>query len=176
MLDFDLRLGVDHLLSILRRVPASWFGGDLELPKRIVRITTEQFSTSDDSDIPPGLFGQMWLDFGVFGPIIWGYILSLQINIAQRLFSSTIPTLQAIAAFALVTFVIALPVPTGSYDFTFSVDVLALLLCMWLAFKLRRVRVPSPSVAGIASGTAEETSRESLGSHRDLMRAPGANR
>jgi hypothetical protein len=162
LLDLDPRLGVDHLLSVLRRVPVAWFGWDFELPKAIVRVTTETFSTSDDSDIPPGLFGQMWLDFRVFGPVVWGFLLSVPLSIVQRMFALTIPTRQAIATLVLMVFVIALPLNTGSYDFTFSIDVIALLLCVWLAFKLVRVRVRSPSVAGVGSGEVGKSSRESL--------------
>lgn len=159
LLDLYPRLGVDHLLSVLRRVPVAWFGWDLDLPKPIVRVSTEAFSTSNDSDIPPGLFGQMWLDFRIFGPVIWAFVLSLELSIVQRVFALTIPTRQALAVFVLMTFLIALPVNTGSYDFTFSVDVLLLLVCIWLAFKVERVRVVSRSLDHESPGTAEEIPR-----------------
>ena len=83
----------------------------------------------------------MWLDFGVFGPIFWAMLFGFQMSIVQRVFGVTIVTRQAAAAFALVTFVVALPLNTGSYDFTFSVDIFVLLLAVLLTFKLVRVRI-----------------------------------
>lgn len=150
LLDLGPRFGVDHLLSFLRRIPVSWFGGEFDLPTRIVRLSTEAFATSEDQDIPPGLFGQMWLDWGVFGPVIWALILAFQMSLVQRVFAATIITRQAAAVFALLAFVVALPLNTGSYDFTFSVDIFVLLLAVWLTFKLVRVRVAAtgPETAG----------------------------
>jgi hypothetical protein len=162
LLDLDARFGVDHLLSVLHRVPASWFGWDFELPKPIVRVATEEFSSSADSDIPPGLFGQMWLDFRVFGPIVWGFVLSLQMSIVQRVFSLTIPTRQAMAVFVLITFIIALPLDTGSYDFTFSADILLLMMCVWLTFKLLRVQVTGRNLGDVRTHSVGETPPSSL--------------
>ncbi len=138
LLDLPPRFGVDHLLSVLREIPTShrWLG---PLPDRIVRLSTEAFATPFDEDIPPGLFGQMWLDFRIFGPIVWGLLLSVQMSIVQRLFASTIRTRPAAALFVLITFVIALPLNTGSYDFTFNYDIYALALCMLLTFKVQGV-------------------------------------
>lgn len=141
LLDLDPRFGVDHLLSFLRVIPFRWFGWDPGLPTRIVRLSTSAFATPEASDIPPGLFGQMWLDFGVFGPIFWGLIMALQVSIVQRVFSLTIVTRQAAAVFAVVTFIIALVLNTGSFDFTFSLDVLVLLLVIFLTVRLVRVRL-----------------------------------
>lgn len=141
LLDLGTRFGVDHLLSFLRVIPFRWFGWDPGLPTRIVRLSTAAFATPDVSDIPPGLFGQMWLDFGVFGPIFWALIMAFQVSIVQRVFSLTIVTRQAAAAFALVTFVVALALNTGSFDFTFSLDILVLLLAILLTFRLVRVRL-----------------------------------
>ena len=116
------RFGVDHLLSVLRMIPTAhrWLG---DLPPRIVRLSTEAFAAPYDEDIPPGLFGQMWLDFRIFGPLVWGLMLSVQMSIVQHVFSRTIRTRQAAALFALITFVVALPLTTGTYDFTFSYDI-----------------------------------------------------
>jgi len=151
LLDLPPRFGVDHLLSVLREIPTShrWLG---ILPTRIVRLSTEAFGTPHDDDIPPGLFGQMWMDFRVFGPIAWALILSLEMSIVQHLFAQTVRTRQAAALFALITFVIALPLNTGSYDFTFSIDIYALVLCILLTFKFVQVRVPTAdsSVASAA--------------------------
>lgn len=154
LLDLDTRFGVDHLLSFLRVIPFRWFGWDPGLPTRIVRLSTASFWTPEASDIPPGLFGQMWLDFGVFGPIFWALIFAFQVSIVQRLFSRTIVTRQAAAAFALVTFIIALALNTGSFDFTFSLDIIVLLLAMLLTFRVVRVRLTN-----VDSGAALRDSR-----------------
>ncbi|MBV9344119.1 MAG: hypothetical protein JOZ03_03925 [Gammaproteobacteria bacterium] len=142
LLDLAPRFGVDHLLSVLRQIPTShsWLG---QLPPRIVRLSTEAFSSAQDEDIPPGLFGQMWMDFRAFGPVVWGLLLSLQISIAQHVFAQTIRTRQAAALFAVLTFVIALPLNTGSYDFTFSIDIYVLCLAVLLTFRLIPVRIPT---------------------------------
>lgn len=144
LLDLPPRFGVDHLLSVLRMIPTAhrWLG---DLPPRIVRISTEAFAASYDEDIPPGLFGQMWLDFRIFGPLVWGMMLSVQMSLVQHVFARTIRTRQAAGLFALVTFVVALPLNTGTYDFTFSVDIYTLALCIFLTFKLQGVRVPAIS-------------------------------
>lgn len=142
LLDLPTRFGVDHLLSPLRQIPTShyWLG---ILPERIVRLSTAAFSTPEAEDIPPGLFGQMWMDFRVFGPIVWGLIMGVQMSLVQYAFVRTIRTKQAVALFTLITFVVALPLNTGTYDFTFSIDMYALTLCLFLTFRLVRVRIPS---------------------------------
>jgi hypothetical protein len=142
MLDLPPRFGVDHLLSVLRQIPTShyWLG---ILPTRIVRLTTEAFASAHDEDIPPGVFGQMWMDFRVFGPIVWGLMLSLPMSIVQHVFAQTIRTRQAAAMFVLITFIVALPLNTGTYDFTFSIDIYALVLCFFLTFRVTQVRVPT---------------------------------
>jgi hypothetical protein len=159
LLDVDTRFGVDHLLSLLRKIPVSWFGWDPDMPPRVVRLSTAAFGTPDDQDIPPGLFGQMWLDFGIFGPLFWAMLLAVPMSILQRVFALTIVTRQAAAAFALITFVIALPLNTGSYDFTFSVDIFVLLLALFFSFKIARVRIASvnPEVSVRSVGEAAPT-------------------
>jgi hypothetical protein len=64
-------------------------------------------------------------------------------SIVQHVFARTIRTRQAAALFVLITFVIALPLNTGSYDFTFNYDIYALALCILLTFRLQGVRVPT---------------------------------
>jgi hypothetical protein len=142
LLQLPPRFGVDHFLSVLREIPTGhrWLG---DLPPRIVRLSTEAFATPHDEDIPPGLFGQMWMDFRIFGPVLWGLLFGVQMSIVQRLFARTIRTRQAAALFVLVTFVIALPLNTGSYDFTFNYDIYALALCILLTFRLQGVLVPT---------------------------------
>ena len=153
LLHLPPRFGVDHLLSILREIPTGhrWLG---DLPPRIVRLSTEAFATPYDEDIPPGLFGQMWMDFRIFGPVLWGLVLSVQMSIVQRLFARTIRTRQATALFTLVTFVVALPLTTGTYDFSFSIDIYALALCLLLTFKFQGVRLPTISSTTARSAPA----------------------
>jgi len=138
-LDEHLRLGVDHLLSIAQRFPHRLLGFDIDYPKRIVRISTEAFSSVDAQDIPPGLMGQMWLDFRVLGPVVWGLAFGLQVSIVQFLFARSERNLQASALVALLVFLIALPINSGSYDFTFSVDVIAAVVCLALTYRVRRM-------------------------------------
>lgn len=153
LLDLAPRFGVDHLLSMLREIPTNhrWLG---DLPPRIVRLSTEAFATPHDEDIPPGLFGQMWLDLRIFGPVLWGLLLGVQMSIVQRLCARTIRSRQAAALFVLITFVIALPLNTGSYDFTFNYDMYALALCILLTFRLQGVRVPSVSSPEVRAAAA----------------------
>jgi hypothetical protein len=148
LLDLPPRFGVDHLLSVLRQIPTShfWLG---DLPVRIVRISTAAFDTPDAEDIPPGLFGQMWMDFRVFGPIVWGLIMGLQMSLVQYVLAQTIRTRQAVALFVLVTFVVALPLNSGTYDFSFSIDIYVLVLCLALTFRFARVRVPAGASAAV---------------------------
>ena len=153
LLDLPPRFGVDHLLSVLRMIPTAhrWLG---DLPVRIVRLSTEAFATPYDEDIPPGLFGQMWIDFRVIGPVVWGFVLSLQMSIVQFVFAQTIRTRQATALLVLATFVVALPLNTGSYDFTFSVDIYSLGLCVLVTFSFIRVRIatvdsPAPAISAV---------------------------
>lgn len=150
LLDLPPRFGVDHLLSVLRSIPTEhyWLG---ILPPRIVRASTEVFASQADEDIPPGLFGQMWIDFRVFGPIVWALIMSLQMSIVQRVFARTIRTRQAVALFAVITFVVALPLNSGTFDFSFSIDIYVLLLSFVLAFRFVRVWVPTAAAAGGAA-------------------------
>src|SRR5262249_5881547 len=98
LLDLYPRFGVDHLLSVFRQIPTShsWLG---TLPVRIVRISTTAFDTADAEDIPPGLLGQMWMDFRVFGPIMWGLLMGLQMSLVEHVFAQTIRTRQAVALF-----------------------------------------------------------------------------
>jgi hypothetical protein len=138
-LDEHLRLGIDHLLSIAQRFPHRLLGFDIDYPKRMVRISTEALSTPEAQDIPPGLIGQMWLDFRVLGPVVWGIFFGAQMSVAQFLFERSRRSLQASALVALVVFLIALPINTGSYDFTFSVDVIATVVMLALTYRARRI-------------------------------------
>jgi hypothetical protein len=138
-IDGQPRLGVDHLLSIAQKFPFRAFGFDMEFPKRMVRISTEAFSTPENQDIPPGLFGQMWLDYRVMGPVAWGLFIGLQMSAVQFLFERCRRNLQSSAFVALTVFLIALPIDTGSYDFTISIDVFATVVVFLLVYRFRRL-------------------------------------
>jgi len=83
----------------------------------------------------------MWLDFRVIGPVVWGFIFAAQVSVVQSLFAATVRTRQATAAFVLATFVVALPINSGSFDFTFSVDIIAVMVFLLLTFKFVQVRL-----------------------------------
>lgn len=143
LLKIPPRFGIDHLLSVMHGAPLGyfvhWLGQDSALPDRVVRMSTLAFSTPDDRDIPPGLFGQMWLDFRALGPIVWAFVFAIQLSIVQGVFSLAVRTKEAIAAIVLITFLVALPLNTGSYDFTFNDDVIALIMCLAFTFKPMRI-------------------------------------
>jgi hypothetical protein len=145
LLPDHLRLGVDHLLSIAQRFPHRLLGFDIDYPKRIVRIATEAFAAPETQDIPPGLAGQMWLDFRVFGPMVWGIVLGAQMSVAQFLFESFERRRDSCALVALFVFIIALPINTGSYDFTFAVDVIATVCALMVGYRVRRLNGPAGS-------------------------------
>jgi hypothetical protein len=138
-LDENLRLGVDHLMSIAAKFPYRLLGFDGDFPKRMVRISTEAFGTPENQDIPPGLFGQMWLDYRVLGAVVWGMVMGAQVSAAQFLFERCKRTLQSSAFIVLTVFLIALPINTGSYDFTVSVDVIATFAACVVAYRLQWV-------------------------------------
>lgn len=125
-LDLPPRLGLDHLMAMVDLLPEKSMGIDFDFPERIVRISTEAFDGAAELDVPPGLLGQMWLDFRLAGPLVWGMVFGLQISLIQFFFERTRCTRQSAAIFVLLVFVVALPVNTGSFDFTFSVDIVAI--------------------------------------------------
>jgi hypothetical protein len=145
-LPHELRFGVDHMLSLAQRFPEGVLGWDFNFPERIVRISTTAFENANAQDIPPGLAGQMWLDFGPLGPVVWGVIFGLQMSVLQFVFERTEKTLRAAALFVLLTFVVVLPINTGSFDFSFNVDIIALVLVLLWCVRFRRQREPSPAV------------------------------
>lgn len=143
LLHLPPRFGVDHLLAIMHGAPLGWvlhwLGQDRSMPVRIVRLSTRAFATPFDEDIPPGLFGQMWLDFRLAGPIVWALGFAVQLSIMQCIFFLSVRTREAVAVMVLATFVIALPLNTGSFDFSLGVDIFALVLCLLFTFKLSRI-------------------------------------
>ena len=103
------------------------------------------FADANAQDLPPGLMGQMWLDFGLAGPLVWGAAFGLQMSLLQRWFKGARRTLSSAAVFTVLTFVIALPLNSGSFDFSFSVDIFMILGVIALCVRRRRV---SPEAGG----------------------------
>ena len=136
-LDIPFRYGIDHILSILSRIPLGSLGFDKDaiLPERIVRISTRTFVDSNAQDIPPGLMGQMWLDFGIVGPVIWGLIFGAALSFLQIRFNGKEKTPQAVAFFMVGLYVLSLPLNSGSFDFVFSVDNIFLILFLLIVYK-----------------------------------------
>lgn len=138
------RFGVDHLLSVARRVPDGLLSMNIQFPERIVRHSTEVFSGPGEADIPPGLFGQMWLDWGYFGPVIWGVLFGMQLGILQHIFGSITRSWGVTTAFVILLFVIALPLNSGSFDFTFSIDIFVLIFFLALIVRVSPARSAEP--------------------------------
>lgn len=161
-LDLPPRLGVDHLLSVMRRIPLGTLGFDKEavLPERIVRISTKAFAGADAEDIPPGLIGQMWMDFRLFGPVVWGLGFGVLMRLMQRHFEGRQKTLEAAGYLMVVIYVATLPLNTGSFDFVFSIDNLFLLFLLWLVYRKSRSRL------GIDEGRSVVSATRSFGEQR----------
>ncbi|WP_243038986.1 O-antigen polymerase [Dyella sedimenti] len=142
-LDLPPRLGIDHWLSVMRRIPLGTLGFDKEsvLPERIVRISTRAFVGADAEDIPPGLIGQMWMDFRLLGPIVWGLGFGVLMRLLQRRFEGRQKTLEAAGYLIVVIYVATLPLNTGSFDFVFSIDNLFIFGLLWLVYRKTRARV-----------------------------------
>jgi hypothetical protein len=137
--DVSPRLGIDHLLSALRKIPDGMIGLNIDWPERIVRIATKTFATANDADIPPGLIGQSWLDLPIIGSLVWGLVIGFQSHFLDRWTARTANTPSKAIFTTLLTIVIALPINTGSYDFTFSVDIIFLVLLLTLFFRLKKL-------------------------------------
>jgi hypothetical protein len=140
-IDIPPRLGSDHILSMMKIFPERTLGFDIEYPERIVRISTAILDHPDEADLPPGLLGQMWLDFRLLGPLIWGIAFGLQLSVLQWLFERTRCTRESAAIFVVLVFIVALPVNTGSFDFTFSVDIVAISVALLICLVVRRGRL-----------------------------------
>lgn len=142
-LNLPPRYGVDHVLSLVRMFNGNTLGLNLELPERIVQISTVAFRQTawvPGSDEPPGLMGQMWLDFRAFGPIVWGLTLALQLATLQRIYNRCRKTPEVVALYVILFYIVTLVINTGSYDFTFSYDWLALVLLSLLVCRTRWLR------------------------------------
>jgi hypothetical protein len=145
MIDMPPRFGIDHLISVAQRFPDGALGLDFDFPERIVRISTAIFANDWAADIPPGLMGQMWLDFRVLGPLVWGLLLGAQVGVLQFLYERTTRNLQSTAVFFVLTFIVALPLNSGSFDFTFSIDIFVIIAVLFFCTRIRRTAGDSPS-------------------------------
>lgn len=139
----EFRFGIDHLLSVARRFPDGMLGLNINWPERIVRISTAAFLSPQAADVPPGLVGQAWLDLPVFGSLIWGFIIGIQLKFLSRWGRRYVNNEAKIVVMVLLSFIIALPVNTGSYDFTFSIDIILVVLIIILCFRARKSKVPT---------------------------------
>lgn len=138
--EWSFRLGIDHILSVLRRIPEGSLGfGDI-FPERLVRITTRKFMSEDDLDIPPGLLGASWLDFPFLGAVGWGVASALACWAVEKVRNRYINTPESATLIALIMTVVAMPINTGSFDFTFSVDIILLALVIFISVKQRNIR------------------------------------
>ena len=139
LIDLPPRFGMDHLLSVAQRFPEGILGIEVDWPERMVRISTRAFVSDNHQDVPPGLMGQMWLDFRVLGPVVWGLVLGLQMGIVQRYWERTRRGAQSAVVYAIITFVVALPLNTGSFDFSVGMDIIVLALVLYGCCTLRPI-------------------------------------
>lgn len=146
LIDLPPRWGSDHLLSLLRRVPDQAMGVTIDFPERMVRVSTSTFGTANDLDIPPGFMGQMWLDFRALGPLLWGAAFGVVVGALTRLHRQLAPSRTNMAVLSLVTFLIALPVNSGTLDFNVTQDTMLMYLVLALLVRWRgpmRQRYPA---------------------------------
>jgi hypothetical protein len=141
LIDLPPRLGGDHVLSMMKIFPERTLGLEVDYPERIVRISTAALDSPDAADLPPGLMGQMWLDFRLAGPLLWGIAFGLQISVIQWFFERTRCSRQSSAFFVVLVFIVALPLNTGSFDFTFSVNIVAIAIFLLICITVRRGRL-----------------------------------
>ncbi len=132
------RYGLDHMVSILQIIPEGIIGFEMNLPERIVRVSTEIFTDANQADIPPGFLGQMWLDYRYFGPVMYAFIFSVGILIIEFSRISLIKTMETSSFFALVMFIFCLPINSGSFDFNFSVDIIFVTVLIPLMFGFKK--------------------------------------
>lgn len=137
--DLSFRLGFDHILSFLRFLPEGSLGLPDLFPERITRITTTAFESADAADIPPGLIGASWLDFPILGAAVWGAGIAYMGWLIEVFRSDYIKTPALIVCTAILTVVVAMPINTGSFDFTFTIDIFALILVLLLSIRRKNV-------------------------------------
>jgi hypothetical protein len=158
-LHLDPRLGMDHLIAMVRIVPEQSLGFDFDFPERIVRISTAAFDGAQELDVPPGLLGQMWLDFRLAGPVVWGIVFGLQMSVVQFFFERARCTRQSSAIFVLLVFVVALPLNSGSFDFSFSVDIIAIIAALFACVRFSHYRLHEVAAAPPVGGSDSASPR-----------------
>lgn len=134
--DLSFRLGFDHILSLLRLLPEGVLGFPDLFPERITRITTTTFESLDAADIPPGLIGASWLDFPILGAAAWGAGIAYMCWVVNVFRNGHVKTPALIVCTVIFAIIVAMPINTGSFDFTFTVDIFVL-MCV-LLFSIRR--------------------------------------
>lgn len=140
-LDIPMRFGVDHFLSVARRIPDGLLGLDIGFPERIVRISTEVFMGIDEQDIPPGFMGQMWLDFRLIGPVFAALVFCLIISFFQLFYNSIEKSRSAVMIFVVLVFIISYPIQTGTFDFVFNSENIALFMLVLFVVKIKHHKI-----------------------------------
>jgi len=135
--DWNFRLGVDHLYSILRCFPDGMLGIEDIFPERITRIATAAFESPEALDIPPGLIGASWFDFPFLGASAWGLAMAAQCFLVEKLRRSCVKTPALIVLVVFFMIIVAMPINTGSLDFTFSIDILFLVFVLLASLRVR---------------------------------------
>lgn len=139
-IDLPPRLASDHFLSLFRFFPERTLGINIEWPERIVRYSTRIFIDSNSNDVPPGLMGQSWLDFRVFGAFIFGCFIGMQARALTYFQSIIVPSTFRAAFFSTMAIIIAMPINSGTYDFFFSVDIMAVVVLLLVSARFVAVK------------------------------------
>lgn len=147
-LHIPYRFGVDHILSVLARIPLGSLGLDKAAiyPERVVRISSTAFIDAQTQDIPPGLIGQMWLDYGILGPVLWGLAFGAIMGHLRIRFDAKVITLQSGAYYMLILYILSLPLNSGSFDYVFSIDNFLLVLFLLFIYRRRNSNVGDHSL------------------------------
>ncbi len=132
------RFGVDHVYSVLRMIPFGTMGLKKPWPERIVRVSTA-YLTGDTTmqDIPPGYLGQCWIDFPFVGFLVMPLLHGIGAALVERAFRwiDLRKSPFYLMAYIVAGFLVAMPLNTGSLDFTCSFEiVLAVALFFLLHF------------------------------------------
>ena len=144
------------VVSVLRHMfLAGTLGLHFDWPDRIVRVSTAAFLSPLNQDEPPGLIGQMWLDFRALGPIVWAIVMTLQLAVLQRIYNRCRKTPEVVALYVVLFYIVSLVINTGSFVFTVSIDwVLLVMLSLFICRTRRLVRRSSTrlTVVEVAGG------------------------
>jgi hypothetical protein len=129
------RMGVDHLLSVLRLLPEQLILG-VEFAERFTRHATSQhIEDPSANDIPVGFIGAAWVD----GYLLGIFILPMTLGLITAKFDIWIHSRDGISgpgwyAIAYLNFIIYFQtLNTGSLDFTMSpTNVFVSLMCVYI--------------------------------------------